>query len=67
MSGDKTLTYSVDEAAALLGVSRASAYKAAGCGQIPALRIGKRLVVPRAAFDELLQPKSAEARAAGPG
>lgn len=37
-----------------LGLGRNSTFKAAKAGQIPTLRIGKRLLVPRAAFDALL-------------
>jgi excisionase family DNA binding protein len=47
-------TMSVPEAGRLLGVSRETAYKAVHAGQIPALRIGKRLVVPREAFERLM-------------
>lgn len=34
------------EAAELLGLSKASAYRAAESGQIPTLRLGRRLLVP---------------------
>lgn len=44
----------VEEAAVRLGVSRASAYQAAREGSIPTLKIGRRLVVPRAALARLL-------------
>lgn len=48
------LTYSVPEAAALLGISRTVAYQAARSGDIPAVRIGRRLVVPRPALERML-------------
>ena len=48
------LTYTVPEAAELLGVGRSAAYEAARSGQIPTIRIGKRILVPRAALDRLL-------------
>lgn len=47
-------TVSVERAGALLGISRGSAYEAARRGDIPALRIGKRLVVPTARLLALL-------------
>jgi excisionase family DNA binding protein len=47
-------TIRVDRAGQLLGISRATAYEAARSGQIPTLRIGKRLVVPTAALLRLL-------------
>ncbi len=48
------LTYTVEEAGKLLGVGRQAAYEAARTGSIPALRIGRRLVVPRDALSRLL-------------
>lgn len=49
-------TYSVDEVAELLGVCRDIAYQAVRTGQIPSIRLGaKRIRVPKAAFDKLLE------------
>lgn len=39
-------TMSVEDAAEMLGLSRSSGYRAAGRGEIPTLRFGRRLVVP---------------------
>ena len=44
------LTISVPEAGTLLGISRALAYELAARGELPTLRLGRRLVVPRAAL-----------------
>lgn len=44
----------VEEAGRLLGIGRGLAYEAARRGDIPTLRIGRRLVVPRAALERLL-------------
>jgi excisionase family DNA binding protein len=44
----------VEEAAAALGISRASGYEAARRGEIPCIRIGRRILVPRIALDRLL-------------
>lgn len=52
ISPKQTLT--VEEAGRLLGIGRGLAYEAARRGDIPTLRIGRRLVVPRAALDSLL-------------
>lgn len=49
------LTITVEEAGALLGLGRASAYKAAGAEQIPTIRIGRRLLVPVAKFLRILE------------
>jgi excisionase family DNA binding protein len=48
------LTYTVPEVAHLLGISRGSAYECVRAGQIPSLRLGRRVVVARHALDELL-------------
>jgi excisionase family DNA binding protein len=47
-------TIRVERAGQLLGISRGTAYEAARTGQLPTLRIGKRLVVPTAALLRLL-------------
>ena len=41
-------TISVEEAGHILGVSRRSAYRAAETGELPTLRLGRRLLVPTA-------------------
>jgi excisionase family DNA binding protein len=48
------LTCTVEEAAEMLGISRHSAYRAARNGELGAIRIGHRLLVPLARLDELL-------------
>jgi excisionase family DNA binding protein len=49
------LTITVEEAARLLGVSRGSAYEAARRGDIPTIRLGKRLIVPVKGLEALLE------------
>jgi excisionase family DNA binding protein len=39
-------TMSVEDAGRLLGVSRRSAYRAVARGEIPSLKVGRRLLVP---------------------
>jgi excisionase family DNA binding protein len=51
---DGRLTYTLTEAACRLGISRALAYEAAHRGELPVCRIGRRLLVPRAALLRLL-------------
>lgn len=46
----------VDEAARELGISRNSAYEAARRGELPTIKIGRILRVPRAALDAMLNP-----------
>lgn len=45
---------SVPDAAKVIGISRSAAYRAVERGEIPAIRIGRRLVVPEAALRRLL-------------
>jgi hypothetical protein len=52
---EKKLTYDIETAGRLLGLSRPSAYLAAKRGQIPTLRLGHRLVVPVAALMKMLE------------
>jgi excisionase family DNA binding protein len=59
MEQDGRLTYSVEEAAKLLGIGRNQAYEAARTGKLPSIRIGKRILVPRAALDRLLTKAAA--------
>lgn len=47
-------TYTVDEVARLLGVSRGVAYEAVRTGEIRSLTIGRRIVIPPSAVAELL-------------
>jgi excisionase family DNA binding protein len=47
--------YTVPEAARLLGISDRLYYAAAGRGEVPAVRIGRRLVVPGAQLRRLLE------------
>lgn len=60
--GGDALVMSVSEAGRKLGLSRNTAYEAAKRGDIPVLKIGRRLLVPVAALERLLDggsnPKS---------
>jgi excisionase family DNA binding protein len=48
------LTLSVEEAAAALGISRAFAYEAVRRAEIPHIRIGKRILIPKTALQRML-------------
>lgn len=48
-------TYTLDKTAIILGISRAGAYQAARRGEIPTVRFGKRILVPRKALERLLE------------
>ena len=47
-------TVSVTEAARMLGISRAHAYDCVRSGELPAIVLGRRIVVSKAALDRIL-------------
>lgn len=48
------LVLTVEEAATLLGISRAFAYEAVNRGEIPSIRIGRRVLVPKVALERMV-------------
>ena len=52
------LTYTVNEVAELLGISRTSAYECVRRGEIPAIELGRRLVIARSTVDRILHPNT---------
>ncbi len=47
-------TITVEETAKRLGIGRNTAYEAVKRGEIPSIRIGRRILVPTKALDNLL-------------
>ncbi len=47
--------FTVEQAGEILGLSRPSAYQAALRGEIPTIRLGRRLIVPRIALERMLE------------
>ncbi len=54
MSDIAKATMTIEEVAKALGIARMTAYQAARRGEIPTIRIGRRLLVPRIAFERML-------------
>ena len=52
---DDRLVYEVPEAGAMLGLTRNGSYEAAKRGDIPTIKIGKLIRVPKAAFHRMLE------------
>jgi excisionase family DNA binding protein len=48
------VTFTVEEVAKRLGISRNFAYDCVNRGEIPAVRIGRRLLVPKVALEKML-------------
>ena len=55
MDNQERKTYTVQEAAALLGVNHKGVYAAIAENQFPYIRVGRRILIPRAALDRLLE------------
>ena len=51
---DNRLTLTVEEAAKVLGIGRNLCYDRVKTGEIPVIKIGRRLLVPRRALEKLL-------------
>jgi excisionase family DNA binding protein len=51
----------VDEAAVFLGVSRQTAWRRVWDGTLPSIRLGRRVLVPRARLEAMLDPGAPEA------
>lgn len=54
------LTLTVEQAAGLLGISRALAYDLVARGELPSLRLGRRIVVPRRALESMVDSAGAQ-------
>ncbi len=48
-------TVTVEEAGQVIGVGRNLAYELVRTGQLPSLRVGRRIVVPKAVLDRFLE------------
>lgn len=53
-------TITVDEAAAVLGIDRSTAYAAVHNGDLPHIRIGRRILVPVPKFLRMFQSSDAQ-------
>lgn len=58
---EEKVVLTVEEAAELLKISRPSAYQAVQRGEIPVIRIGRRILVPVAALEKLLATAGSKA------
>jgi len=55
MDIEKRLCITVPEVAEMLGISRNFAYELVKQGQLPVIRFGKRLLIPRIALEKMLE------------
>ena len=54
MPDEERMTLSIEEAAVRLGISRALAYELVRRGELPRLRLGRRIVIPLKALEEFV-------------
>ena len=62
---DERLTYSIPEVAKLLGINTITAYYLAKREDFPAIRIGRRIVVPKAGLERWLEQAALEKQSYG--
>lgn len=60
METTEKLTVSVNEAAKICGLSRNAAFAAVNRGEIPSIRIGKRILVPKAKLLALINGENSQ-------
>ncbi len=63
-SAEHSLTLTVDETAALIGVSRSTAYDLVATDELPTVRLRRRILVPAASLADLLGVSLVEVYAA---
>ncbi|HUE96029.1 MAG TPA: helix-turn-helix domain-containing protein [Longimicrobiaceae bacterium] len=63
-STEHSLTLTVEEAAALIGVSRSTAYDLVATDELPTVRLRRRILVPAASLADLLGVSPVEVYAA---
>lgn len=57
------LSYNADEVKSVLGLSLSGVYEAARKGDLPSVRIGRRLIFPKQGIDRLLSEAVGKAAA----
>jgi excisionase family DNA binding protein len=56
---DERLVLTVSEAASVLRLSRAFTYELVARGQLPSVRLGRRIMIPRAGIQRILDDSRA--------
>ncbi|MGH9222316.1 MAG: helix-turn-helix domain-containing protein [Acidimicrobiales bacterium] len=59
MQHDDRVVLSVTEAAAWLGISRTLAYELVARGELPSLRLGRRVLIPRRPLERMVEDGTA--------
>lgn len=56
---DDRVTLTVDEVAKLLGISRWTAYECVRTGELPSVKFGRRVLIPRHRLQQILDGEAA--------
>lgn len=64
-TSSERLTYSIPEVAKLLGINTITAYYLAKREDFPAIRIGRRIIVPKAGLEQWLEQAALERASSG--
>jgi excisionase family DNA binding protein len=67
MTEDRPVVLTVEEAARALRVSRSAAYRGVRAGQIPCIRVGRTLRIPRWRLEQLLNDSQGGGEPRTPG
>ena len=59
------VVYTIPEICRMFGINKNLAYELARTGQLPVLKLGRRVVCPKVAIDRLLSEASSSSVAAG--
>lgn len=57
IENNERLTLTVKEVQKLLGLSRGLVYQAIETGEIPSVRVGRRILIPKASLNRFLESK----------
>ena len=60
MENSEKLTWNVNEVSRLLGLSRSATYQGILTGEIPSVKIGKRILIPRLSLEKMLESAKPE-------
>lgn len=52
---EERLTFTVEEAAQLLGIGRTHAFEMARRGELPTIRLGRRILIPKSRLMQMLE------------
>lgn len=55
---EEKITFNIQEAAEIMGISKSLAYRLASNGEIPCMKLGNRILIPKARLYEFIQKQT---------